>query len=101
MYRVSDAGRMRERLLPPTVPPSARLLKRAVATSPEYSGEGSAYHTVTRLWRFYFRPPDWKGTPCHGAHPERTSMNLQPRSLFTRRKTTFSGDPMALGRNSI
>jgi len=34
-----------------------RAAENALATSPECSGEGSAYRAIARLWRAYFHPP--------------------------------------------
>jgi hypothetical protein len=38
-----------------------------LATSPECSGEGSAYRAIAKLWRSYFRPPsDTRGASWYG-----------------------------------
>jgi len=38
-----------------------RAAENALATSPECSGEGSAYRVIANLWRSYFHPPSDTG----------------------------------------
>ena len=64
-----------------------RAAETALATEPQCWGEGSAYRTVTELWRQYFRPPDTRESSWYEQRNRPASKLLSEDAPQARRYT--------------